>query len=260
MSVNRFAIRDAGEATFFDLVTGKAIVTLRTLKTSGVETTGETVYARGGRGNAKLVGFSSNREAKIMLQDAIFDKMAIAMITGNTATIGSKTIDKNEVKSITSNKLTLSKTPVGALISVFKVNPDGTNGTEYTLGTPASNPTEYSISVKELTFHSGVANGTNFRIYYKIATEATATTMKVTSDKFGASFRVSVDVLVVDEFTKKAYQGQLNIPNAKFEDNFTFSFAADGDPAVLDLPLEILKSPISTDMWELTVYDDDLVI
>jgi hypothetical protein len=31
----------------------------------------ETVYARGGRGNAKLIGFSSNRESKITLQDAI---------------------------------------------------------------------------------------------------------------------------------------------------------------------------------------------
>lgn len=44
---NRFAIRDAGSATFYSLVDGHAIVTLNTLKTSGVETSGETVYARG---------------------------------------------------------------------------------------------------------------------------------------------------------------------------------------------------------------------
>ncbi len=44
---NRWAVREAGEATFYSLVDGHAIVTLRTLKTSGVETSGETVYARG---------------------------------------------------------------------------------------------------------------------------------------------------------------------------------------------------------------------
>lgn len=44
---NRWAIREAGEATFYDLTDGHAIVTLTTLKTSGVETSGETVYARG---------------------------------------------------------------------------------------------------------------------------------------------------------------------------------------------------------------------
>jgi hypothetical protein len=47
---NRFAVRDAGQATFFNLQTGKAIVTLNTLKTSGVESSGETTYVRGGFG------------------------------------------------------------------------------------------------------------------------------------------------------------------------------------------------------------------
>lgn len=40
-SPNRYAIRDAGEATFYSLEDGRAIVTLTTLKTSGVETSGE---------------------------------------------------------------------------------------------------------------------------------------------------------------------------------------------------------------------------
>lgn len=44
---NRWSIKEAGIASFYSLSTGKAIVTLDTLKTSGVETTGETVYARG---------------------------------------------------------------------------------------------------------------------------------------------------------------------------------------------------------------------
>lgn len=38
---NRWAVREAGDATFYSLVDGRAIVTLTTLKTSGVETTGE---------------------------------------------------------------------------------------------------------------------------------------------------------------------------------------------------------------------------
>lgn len=51
--VRRFGVREAAEATFIalsdygNLKAGDPIVTLKTLKTSGVETTGETVYARG---------------------------------------------------------------------------------------------------------------------------------------------------------------------------------------------------------------------
>lgn len=257
---NRWSIREAGEASFYDLTTGKAIVTLTTLKTSGVETTGETVYARGGRGNAKLIGFSSNRESNLSLEDAIFDNEAVAMLTGNDLVAGVKTIDRHETQSITSNKLTLDKTPKGALVSVFKINADGTNGEEYTLGTPSTNEKEYSITDKELTFHTGVANGTLFRIYYKVETATDTKTVKVTSDMFGGTFKVVLDVLVVDEFTKKAFQGQLIVPNAKFMDNFNLAFSADGDPATLNLEMEVLKSPTSTDMWELVIFDEDAIV
>lgn len=257
---NRWAIKEAGIATFYDLSTGKAKVTLSTLKTSGVETTGETTYATGGRGNARLVGFSSNRQARITLQDAIFDNAAIAMLTGNDLVAGVKKVDRNEIQSVTSNTITLAKTPQGAIVSVFKLNADGTNGQEYTLGTPGTNATEYSVSAKTLTFNTAVTNGTQFRVYYQVNTAIDAKTVRVTSDQFGKTFRVVLDVLVVDEFTKDAFEGQLRIPNAKFEDNFNLSFAADGDPAVLDLNMEILKSATSTDMWELVVFDDGAIV
>jgi hypothetical protein len=182
------------------------------------------------------------------------------MLTGNDLVSGVKTIDYNEVLTVTSNTLTLTKTPNGALTSVFALNTDGTNGQEYTLGTPATNATDYSISGKVVTLNSGVANGTQFKIYYKVNTASDAKTVKVTSDQFGKSFRVAIDVLVTDVFTKKAYSGQLSIPNAKFEDNFNLSFTSDGDPAVLDLNMEILKSSTSTDMWQLTVYDKDAIV
>lgn len=225
---NRWAIREAGEFTAYDIATGKAKVTLTTLKTSGVETTGETVYATGGRGNARLIGFSSNRQSRISLQDAIFDNAAVAMLTGNDLVSGTKVIDYYEVASVTSSKLTLSKTPTGAIVSVYKLNPDGTNGEEYTLGTPATNAKEYSVSAKELTFNSAVTNGTSFRVYYKVTTASDAKTIKVSSDAFGGTFRGVLKCLVVDEFTKQAFEADLIIPNAKFEDNFNLSFAADG--------------------------------
>ena len=256
---NRWAIRDAGEATFFSLSTLDAIVTLPSLKTSGVKTTGTTVYSRGGRGNAKIVGFSSDRESKLALQDAIFDNAAIGMLTGNAVVTGVHKVDIHEIITITSVKASVLKTPVGALISVFKVNADGTNGVEYTLGTPASEALEFSLASKELTFNVAVADGTKFRVYYYANTDATAKTVKVSSDMFGGSFRIVIDVLVVDEYTKEAFQGQLIVPNGKFEDNFDLSFAATGDPAVLDLNIECLKSPTSTTMWELVIYDDALL-
>lgn len=62
---NQWGIREVAVATFYDLKTGKALVQLNNLKTSGLENSAETVYARGGRGNAKILGFSSGRKVKL---------------------------------------------------------------------------------------------------------------------------------------------------------------------------------------------------
>ncbi|MBL4950985.1 hypothetical protein JK635_01865 [Neobacillus sp. YIM B02564] len=258
---NRFAIRDAGEATFFNLQTGKAIVTLNTLKTSGVETSGETTYVRGGFGNPKLVGFSSNKEGKLTLQDSLFDKFALSMLTGNELTEEVKVIDYNEKLTVKSNKISLSKTPQGAIISVFKVNPiDGTNEKEYTLGDPATNPTDYSLEDKDLTFNTEVQDGTIFRVYYKVKTGTDAKTVRVSSDAFGGTFRVVVDLLVRDSADGKDYAAQLIIPRGKFEDSFSMNLSVDGDPAVLDLPIEILNDPLTNTMWEMVIYSETDIV
>lgn len=253
----RFAIRDAGEWTAYEIASNKAIVTLETIKTAQMDFSGETVYSRGGFGNPKLVGFSGNKEGKLALQDALFDAHAIAMITGNELKTAAKDIDVNDKLKVTSSKVTLSKTPKGAISSIYTLNPDGTNGDEFTLGTPATNAKEFSILGKVITFHTSVVNDTNVRVYYTVTTSATAKTMSVTSDAFGGTFKLVGKVLVRDSFDGKDYPAMITIPRAKFEDAFSLGLSVDSDPAVLDLPIEMLKDPIENELWTMTIYRDE---
>ena len=257
---NRWAIRDAGIATFYRIPDDKPIVTLKTLKTSGLETTGETVYATGGFGNPRIVGFSSNRQARLTLQDAIFDNRAIAMLTGNDLSEGAKEIYINEALEVSQDKVTLSKSPIGVPLGVFKMNADGTLGQEFTHADDTPSSGEYEINGKDIEFHPGdLADGDKVVVYYNAKTGNTAKEIKVTSDQFGKTFKVVLDVLVRDEYTKDDYAAQIIVPMAKFEDNFNLSLSVDGDPAVLDLNMEILKNPTSTDMWKMIIYDNQEV-
>jgi hypothetical protein len=242
---NRWAIREAAEATFYDIVTGDAIVTLQTLKMSEVQTSGETTYARGGRGNAKLVGFTSNREAKITLQDALFDNLALAMLTGNTVATGAKTISKFHRGALNATKkITLPAIPT-AILSVHPLSFDGI--------TPLASITGFTIVGAEITVTAG-AEGDKYVVYYEVSTSADAKTVKVTSDKFGGTFKLVVDVMVRDAYTGQDFFGQFIANRAKIEDDFSFNFSPEGDPSVLDIPVEILKNPENTDMWELVIY------
>lgn len=241
---NRWAIRESGIATFYKPSTGEAIVTLKTLKMSEVQTTGETVYARGGRGNAKLVGFSSNREAKVTIEDAIFDNTALAMLTGNAVTSGAKTIDRYFEGTLGASKQLLLPDTVVALKSAHKLDADG-----QTIGAPVAGV----LATNTVTIAS-LAQGDKVRIYYTANTTTDAKTIKVSSDKFGGTFRLVVDVLVRDEFTGEDFFGQFVAERAKIEDEFSFNFSPDGDPSVLNIPVEILKDPTSTNMWQLIIF------
>ena len=251
---NRWGVREAAEATFYDITSGNGIVTLKTLKMTEIQTTGETVYSRGGRGNAKILGFSSDREATITLQDAIFDNKALAMLTGNEIAEGARELDFFFEGIVSgTDTVTIPKSPE-SIVSVYLLDDDGvTNKT--LLAAAASAPTiaQYSVTGSTLTFHAD-NQGKRVRIYYKSLTGADAKTVKVTSDRFGGIFRLVVDVLIRDEATSQDFFGQFIAPRAKIEDDFSFNFSPDGDPSVLDIPIEILKDPQSTTMWELVIY------
>jgi len=258
-NVKRWAIRDAGIATFYALTditngakAGEPIVTLPSLKTSGVETTGETVYARGGRGNSKLVGFSSNREAKITFENALFDNEALGMLTGNIVTEGVENVEVQHFYNVVtpgSETVTPSATPVAGTQASAFLYVDGMKDGEELQATV--NGSDIDIDT------TGLSAGDTIIIYYVAATDAFSSTVNVTTDAFGGTFKVVLDLLVTDSVSKADYAAQLVIPNAKFEDNFNLDLSADGDPATLNLNLEILKDPNSTDMWKLIIFDDE---
>jgi hypothetical protein len=65
----------------------KPLLTFTTLKTSGLEFTGETTEARGGKGNAVLMSWDHSREATMTLEDALLSAESLAtMLSGQRAT------------------------------------------------------------------------------------------------------------------------------------------------------------------------------
>lgn len=259
-TMNRFAIRDVAKATFYSLKDDSIITYLDTLKSSGVQSKSETVYARGGSGNAKLLGFSSNKEATLTLEDALFSMEALSMLTGNDLVTGTKNVQFREVLTVASKTITLTKTPVGNLKGLYVLAQDGANGNKFTLGDPATNEDEYSIAAKIVTLHNTIADGTKIVAYYDVNTGADAKTIRVTSDAFPSSFKVVLDVLVTAYSDKQLYPAQLTVYNAKATDDWNFEMKPDGDPTPMSMPLEVLKAPDSTDMWSLTIFDAEDIV
>ncbi|MEK4512270.1 hypothetical protein [Paenibacillus sp. FSL K6-2524] len=259
---NVWAVREVALATFYDLETNKARIQLANLKTSGLENTAETTYSLGGRGNAKIVGFSGNRGGRVTLQDAVFTNEVIAMMTGNDIKSGAKSIYQKEILKVEGYKASLKFTPEHVekgLISVYTLNPDGTHNTEIEYAAVLS-ANKYTLTGKELKFNQGdLDDGAEVAAYYQIITDTTAKTITVSSDKFAGTYKVVLDCLVRNVVDEKDYAAQIVINKAKMEDKWTITMAATGEPSVFDIPMEILKPVNGTELYTMTVYDESLI-
>lgn len=260
---NIWAVREVALATFYDLATGKAKIQLTNLKTSGLENTAETVYAKGGRGNASIVGFSGNRGGKVTLQDAVFTNEVIAMMTGNDIKAGEANLYQREVLTVAANKASLQFGPVNAgsgLISVYELNEDGTHGEEVLFAPSTAAAGEYSLSGKTLTFGADdLADGARVVAYYQAKSSSDAKTITVSSDKFAGTYKLVLDCLVRNTLDEQDYAAQIVINKAKMEDGWKLQMASTGDPAAFDIPLDILKPADGTELYTMTVYDQDAV-
>lgn len=259
---NSWVVRDVPRATFVDVATRYPLFYLQDLKTSGLENSAETVYARGGTGNPKIVGFSSNREAKIDLENAVFDNAALAMMTGNAVVKGVATVGQREELDVVTNAAAIKFTPKGGKIkAIFKRNDDGSHGDEFVLTSATVATGEYKITGKNITFFTGdLVAGDKVIVYYDATTDASANTITISSDKFAGSFGLILDVIVKSPFDQKDYAAQIEVYAAKMEDNWSLTMAADGDPSSHTMPIEILKQAGRTDMYRMVIYDGDKLV
>lgn len=133
----KFGIKEVADVAFynqgdvkFDAQTGnvvtvdnkKPVLVFTTLKTSGLEFTGETTEARGGKGNAVLMSWDHSRGATVTLEDALLSADSLATMLSNTP---ASLVSDNTVISIDANGFPGTYTVVG------KTYARGTDGKDH---------------------------------------------------------------------------------------------------------------------------------
>ena len=79
-----------------------------TLKTSGLEFTGETSEARGGKGNAVLLSWDHSREATLNLEDALLSAESLRAMLSNTAFQGDYNKETTDENYVAPNSIVIS--------------------------------------------------------------------------------------------------------------------------------------------------------
>lgn len=212
------------------------VLFLDTLKVSTLEQTAEEVFAEGGHGNSRLIGWDYGKTITLSLQDALFTPASMSAMFGS--------YEGNDFrKGVKETKMIDRMEKVTAKRNF--IVPAGN-----TLGTPTeANKTAQAVFYDPDTMEpyadgTPIAEGEIFLKYTRsIAYDNNSIghTIEISADKFPGTYKVVGDTFVRSKRTGEDERFQIVIPQAKMTAEQTITLEADGDPTVFDMNLEVLR-------------------
>lgn len=254
----KFGAKEVMDVILYDKSTGKPVIFFDTLKTSSLEVTSEKVYARGGKGNSKLITWELNKEAKLTCEDALISPKSLELISGVATTTGAATVtmrqsteyDTTGVSPVDKGELyPLTASSTGAIALAYTPNEPATNIIVYDASDDCGTPlamTSASLSGKTLTV--AAASNKKVIVYYTFQSAATTETYVIDSSHFSGTYKMVGNTVVRNRDTGKDEPFQLVIDNLKWSSDLRLDFAAEGDPTPTTFECEIMKASGSNNL------------
>lgn len=144
----------------------------------------------------------------------------LRVMTGNVVTTKTTAVDViDKGVAIASSTATLTKgvPSTGKPITIYVADSYGRNKTLLTAGTPASDPTAYSISGSTITVHSSVVGKIN--VYYMVDKEVEVIEAKPSTHQI---YELAGICTGQDVDTGAIYRGVIEIPSAQMSSNYNW--------------------------------------
>lgn len=292
--LDRYGIKEVADVTFYkinsDGTRGDPVLYLDTLKVSTIEQTAESVDARGGKGNPKLVTWDYGKEITVSIEDALFSSKSMAIMFGDgTVSQGTQLIQKTAVIRMGKASEGKVKTVNDYITAdIYDAN-EGSKRVKLYIGSENTAPTGEVILTNQIAFtgpNSVVSklydeDGTvldeaftlaDLKALYSTGQTATGTEydghkfmftywvgtigkqIVVSGDTFPGTYYVQGDTYARSDVDGSDQFFQFIIPKAKMTSENTITLEAEGDPAVFNMNLTVLR-PEDGDMMKLIQYD-----
>ena len=252
---------------------GQPVLYIDTATASSMEQASTTVYAQGGRGNARLIAWEGDKTLTFTLTDALISPVSLAMLSGaglvkDTSVEGvhvhATTRTSMEIKNgngeielidalrtfgpVTGEDRVMVDAGDDAPIYIIKTEDDGSITGD--IITSTSDITfAYSQDGKsaKLTIPSPLLNNTGDTLtqgmnvmvdYYVIKNPVNVSEIQITAADFAGYYYVEADTLFRAQATGIDMPANLTFPNVKVQSGFTISMSGTGDPSTFDFTMD----------------------
>ena len=255
--LDKYAIKEVADVMFYELDSKGApsapVLYLDTLKTSTLSQSSETVDARGGKGNVKILSWDTNKELTLELEDAVFSAKSLGIMFGGTMTVNGgkqevlKTLKASEIKSaddtfaefeLKGQKYYIAKASVttfayleGKAVPTAVASPNWDNK-DFDFAT--FDLLDCALTKEAPTYAGGSVSGSAMRngVEIRIDAEFGDNTYYITGDTYARNVASGKD-----EFL------QFIIPKGKVSaEDVSLTMEADGDPATFSMTVNCLKA------------------
>ena len=234
-----FKAKSATKIGSMEVAAGQPVLYIDSAKTSTIEGAATTVYAQGGRGNARLIAWEGEKTLTFTVEDALLSPIGFSILSGAG-------LLKNETNTVhvhtTSNAYVgtdgvIDLTDVLGEDAIDKTAPVFVMITEEdgSISSMVSNVTA-DESGKKLTADS--AKGKNVFVDFYVVKKSAVHELQIDAENFAGNYYVEASTLFRRESDGKDMPAEITLPNVKIQSNFTFSMASTGDPSTFTFTMD----------------------
>lgn len=229
---------------------GAPVLYIDSAKTSTLEGAATTVYATGGRGNARLIAWEGEKTLTFTVEDALLSPVGLAILSGagllngpapadnvyvHTTSIAQVTAGTEGGKVIDlSGALTTGEVIAATDVYVMKMDGDDFDGEPVTSVTVAGQ----TLTLGEDT--TLVEGDTVFVDYYLTKKATDVHELQIDAENFAGYYYVEADTLFRDKKDGVDLPATITLPKVKIQSNFTFNMAATGDPSTFTFTMDAM--------------------
>ena len=272
----RFGIREICDVVFKPLTPvdfgkqhfdkGQPCLIIDTAKTSTIESAVTTVYAQGGKGNPRLIGWDGEKTITFTVEDALLSEQSFAMLSGcgiadaleskplyvhTTATTvieGTAAQPFAVVEGVDAN----ADVYISAAAPMYATILNSAGAADGYLPAIKAEQVERTGGDLKIYFYERAENDGGARCTDEAAAHLNSSItfdfylkytdhvkeMAITPDKFAGYYYIEASTLFRDEETGADLPAELIIPRGKIQSNFTLSMANSGDPSTFTFTID----------------------
>lgn len=253
----RYGQREICNVVLRNITTNAPVLYLESLKLTSLDIGATRVFAKGSRGNPRLVGWSSDKEPAFKCEDALISPESLAILAGTTVSSGDVTAHKKEsfiigtTTGATLTGVTITETPttgsVGADQFLYVASNAYSVTTALTWSTAGTGQYFYTFTGTHIALGTGTVATGDYLITDYAWTATGTKRIIVKSDQFAGYYKLEAETLWRDE-NGTDYPALFTIPKLQLKDSWNLSMEASGDPKTFTFDFDVYKSSSNTDM------------